>query len=433
MASFKKNVTSNVITQFLKLLFGIGVSVIIARGLGPEGKGVIAFTLMIISLVAGYGHLGIFNAHEFFFSQKTKFKEEDVLRNNITFGFLISFFWIFIIILLSPILLKELIQKLGGPFIFVSVLFTIPILMIGPKLGSTLFVRNKVLLQNKILLLVKLFSLLVISFFFLIKKLNIKSYLLIYFFIELLLLLIYFFNLRIPFKFYLNKILLKKEANFGFQLFLAALFITLTYRVDIFFIQYFLSFKEVGIYSIGVGIAEKAWLIPVSIGSVLYAKLLNLKSEKKSKSLTYLTTKFSFFVCFLLILPLICLAPFLVKILYGSAYFGSAVIIQLLLPGILFAVMGKVMYSHYVAKGKPLIHTLITFFCFLFNLILNLILIPRFGIIGASLASTFSYIGYGLIYLLIITYKDDSLSFFSFFFPTMRELRLVKQIFLPKK
>ncbi len=62
-----------------------------------------------------------------------------------------------------------------------------------------------------------------------------------------------------------------------------------------------------------------------------------------------------------------------------------------LLPGMITLSIGKVMTSYISGRGRPGLVAFGTTFSLVFNIGLNFALIPRFGIVGASLASVFSY------------------------------------------
>jgi O-antigen/teichoic acid export membrane protein len=432
MSTYKKNILANVITQILKFIIGMIISIIVARALGPQNQGIVAYTLTIISIFVLYGHFSILNSHNYFIIKKKKYKKENIFQNNITFALIISLSWILILLTLSfkGYIFIDLIKSLNhNIFIFFLIFLAIPIKMIGDKLANTLFLLNKIIIQNKIIIITKLIFLSILSILFYFNNLTIKSYLLFFVFFEFCLLIFYFFNIKIPFKFYLNKLLIKEEFKFGIQIFLGGFFLFLILKIDIFFIKYFLDTTEVGIYSIGVTIAEKLWLIPSAIGMVLYSKLLNSFDEQKNNNITFMTIKFCFFICSLIILPIIIFAPLFVNVLYGINYERSALIIQLLLPGVLIFVIGKIMIFRYVSKGKPKINIIISFICFVLNLILNIILIPKFGINGAAIASSISYSIFGFSYLFMITKIENKFKFSKFFWISKKEIIIFKNLF----
>jgi len=62
------------------------------------------------------------------------------------------------------------------------------------------------------------------------------------------------------------------------------------------------------------------------------------------------------------------------------------------LPGILFYTITSIVSSHFAGRGRPGINAIISSIAFVVTIILDILLIPRWGIIGASLATSFSYI-----------------------------------------
>jgi len=62
-----------------------------------------------------------------------------------------------------------------------------------------------------------------------------------------------------------------------------------------------------------------------------------------------------------------------------------------LLPGVVALSAGKVVGGYVSGIGRPGINSYVSIGSFVVNVVVNLILIPRFGIVGASAASLVSY------------------------------------------
>ena len=101
----------------------------------------------------------------------------------------------------------------------------------------------------------------------------------------------------------------------------------------------------------------------------------------------------------------------------------------ILLIGIIFASIGKVAPAYFYTKGRPNIHLIVAAIVLVINLLLNFVLIPTIGINGAALASTISYLFYGLIYVLML--KKDGISIKQLLIIQKDDLKNLKQI-LPK-
>jgi len=68
---------------------GFITTVLIARALGPTGKGQLAYLMLFLGILSSYSHFGIINATTYFF-KKSNFKAEDVFSTNINYILLIT-------------------------------------------------------------------------------------------------------------------------------------------------------------------------------------------------------------------------------------------------------------------------------------------------------------------------------------------------------
>ena len=84
----------------------------------------------------------------------------------------------------------------------------------------------------------------------------------------------------------------------------------------------------------------------------------------------------------------ICLlATFIIKLIYGEAYMPAANVLKVLVWGMTFTYLGTVRNIWMLAEELQKYLVVINTFGAIFNISLNLILIPRFGVIGAAYAT----------------------------------------------
>jgi O-antigen/teichoic acid export membrane protein len=93
--------------------------------------------------------------------------------------------------------------------------------------------------------------------------------------------------------------------------------------------------------------------------------------------------------------------PYLITFIYGSQFAPSIQVVQLILPGILFIIIFKVLNGHLSGIGKPYISALVFAPPVVINIILNFYWIPLYGGLGAAMATNVSYT-LGAIALLIV-------------------------------
>lgn len=162
-------------------------------------------------------------------------------------------------------------------------------------------------------------------------------------------------------------------------------------KVDQVMIGNMINSTQLGIYAAAARL--KKWsFIAVAISNSTFPALL--KAREKSKDLYHgrLQRLLSILTWMAIILTvvIIFLSPFIIKILYGSQYAQSSLILAILSGVILFNFSGIVSSKYLIAEN----HTKINFYRTLLgvstNLLLNFILIPLMGIVGSAISTLLS-------------------------------------------
>jgi O-antigen/teichoic acid export membrane protein len=147
-----------------------------------------------------------------------------------------------------------------------------------------------------------------------------------------------------------------------------------------------------GVYAAAIRIPEAATFLPMVLASSLLPSLLRSRAEGPR---IYDLALERFFRINALLALCICIpvsiaAPWLIRLLYGPAFGEAAPILAVYVWSLLFAFLG-------VARGQHLLNELLTHLPLWFsafglavNLIASLALIPRYGAMGAAVATLFS-------------------------------------------
>jgi O-antigen/teichoic acid export membrane protein len=172
-----------------------------------------------------------------------------------------------------------------------------------------------------------------------------------------------------------------------------ATFTTLYSRVDQVMLKHMIDAEAVGLYDAAVRIAE-AWLIvPAVITTSLFPAIINARISntaeyfRRLKILTVAIFSVSVVVAFLFSSS----AYFIIVFLYGDAFAASVSAFVIYTWGTVFAALDGVTRSYLVAENKRLTIFIVTGLSALANIVLNLILIPIYGIAGAAIATLLSY------------------------------------------
>ncbi|MBU1849260.1 MAG: flippase [Nanoarchaeota archaeon] len=182
---------------------------------------------------------------------------------------------------------------------------------------------------------------------------------------------------------------------FGLPVLLTSIGGSVIGQIDTIILTYFKTMYEVGIYNVVLPSANIFLFLTGSLSAVLFPMASELWAKKENKKLSEglrLLYKYSFVILIPLIFSIIGFSGLFLKIFFGKEYMVGSFALQILLVGVVFYVVAQINTSILAGIGMPKVATKIIIFAAIFNLILNIILIPPFGIVGAAIATTISYI-----------------------------------------
>jgi len=182
---------------------------------------------------------------------------------------------------------------------------------------------------------------------------------------------------------------------------LANLFQLMNYRLSYYFLDSYGDRSMVGIYSVGVSIAESVWLISASIALVLYTRMANTKDYEYMNRITILMSKFSLMISFLAMLILLCIPNNWFMLLFGNDFVFVKKIILLLAPGILSFSFSMVLSHYFSGLGKYHLNMWSSLAGFITTILLSYLLIPSLGYVGAAITASSSY----LLSSFLLSYK----------------------------
>ena len=113
------------VTRIFRLVLGIGSSIIIARVLGPQGKGIYSLVILLPELLEMFGNFGIGQASVFFIGKK-KYSPGEILVNNIILSFLLGIIGFLIGLMIILFFSSSLFPGVAKVYLFLT-LFLIPL------------------------------------------------------------------------------------------------------------------------------------------------------------------------------------------------------------------------------------------------------------------------------------------------------------------
>lgn len=169
-------------------------------------------------------------------------------------------------------------------------------------------------------------------------------------------------------------------------------------KIDLIIIEYFLDFAQVGLYAFSIKVAEIWYVIPVTLTSILFP--LILKSKKKSpgeyKEMLEISSEVILVICFMLSIFIFIFAPLAIDLYMKPEYTSTKDIIRIIALCGPFVGLGYINGRYMVSEGLLYLTMRRNLYGIFINIILNIILIPRFGLYGAALSTLFAmaYVGF---------------------------------------
>lgn len=184
--------------------------------------------------------------------------------------------------------------------------------------------------------------------------------------------------------------LLAEELRFGSRAIIGTVAERLQFRSDAFLVNLLVGVRATGIYSVTSGLAETLWYIPNSLGTVMFSRAVDPRSD--AGRIASVLTRTTLAVALVTAVPAFVFGPRLVRFFYGTRFSDAGVALRLILPGVVAYSVVAVLSRYIVGRGRPGMGTLILVAGLATNIASNLLLIPRFGINGAAASSSISYI-----------------------------------------
>lgn len=387
--NFSRNVVESFTTRVVISIMGVLINVIMARALGPQGRGEYAIMATIGTLGVQFGNLGLHSSNTYYLS-----KEPGLLYKISGNSFFISFalgstISCFILILSQ---LWPQWMPISGPHLRLAIIW-IPF-SLAYLLSVNIFLAiNKVRIFNGVELANQILALCFICLITLTGQKKVEFFFLSMLFATMICLTgLVIMIIRLAKRFPVPSLtLLWKTLGYGMRAYIVAFLSFLILRVDLLIIKYLLNAEQVGYYSVGVSLADTILLLPAIVGMILFPHLsrqedINKKWDHTKRVIKTLTP----LLLIIIALGAVLVKP-LIKILFGPVFLPSVYPFYLLLPGILMISLHPILGSFLASIGYPkqiVYYMLITF---VINILLNLILIPKMGIAGSALASSICY------------------------------------------
>lgn len=390
--------SNTIINRFLGFL----LLIIITNNLNQEVVGQYFIFLNIQSILVSISMLGL--PHLIIKELSLNLKKK--IKNNLPAKiFLFSLIFSFSAFILLSIIFYFVYTDLG----FIFFIFISSLLTIFNSIFLYFFIAGDKILYANFLEQILKYSLIIFSILFLIFfhfSIKVEVLILVYIFANLIITFCFIFSTLTIFKLGNLRdkeniqISLKKYTRYSFIVGLSGIFVILNSKIDILMIEYFLDEIQVSIYGVGVQLAFIAYMPTIVFAHILMTKLSSLVKKEKFIQLNItldIYRSLLVFINLLIFLIAIFIVEHLIIFFFGVSYKISDEVFNIIIIGY---VIGSIfsfndIYLNYIGGEKKVM--LMVCFSSILNILLNLIFIPKLGILGAAISLSISHVTFNLL------------------------------------
>jgi O-antigen/teichoic acid export membrane protein len=415
--SFKKKSTSNtgyllfdnsntswlLIDKTLKTLSSIIIGLILARHYGPEVFGDYSYIISVIFILVAISSLGL----DGIIVRETNNNDSNIQKILGT-SFYLKFFTGSIILIISSVFI--LINNDGDyPLLLLIFLLTLP--FYGFNIVDFYFQSiSSYKYIAKLNLYLNIFSLLV--------KLIIISYDLSIIFIGVSFIADILFQ-SIIFCFLLSKIKNIKISDFVFDLptakkllkdsyplIFSSFFISLNLKMDQILLGELTDNYNLGLYASSVRISEAWYFIPAALSNAFMPQFMKAKRISVNSYNKIFHSAYKLMLIFSVTVAIIfsLFSSDIIYLLFGSEYLPASPVLKIHVWSGVFASMGFINSKFQIIENYTKFSLYRNIFGFFINFVLNLLLIPKYGIFGCAIATLVGVFCSAIIFDLF--YKD---------------------------
>jgi len=407
MANLKREIITTASGNVIGTIFAFGTAIVLARVLGPADRGLLALAVLIPDITgkicsAGYEMVNSTFAGLYKDKRSSLFQQTLII---VLSGTVVSILAICIFYFRLPIK-KGQFDQLSTEIILLACL-TIPTAMLARLLIALTRGVGKIS-AAAVTYTVQMGVLFVGSFIVLVCfEGGIRAAVIVMVLAPLVPISLCIWMLRDYVSFHPSRFsfeMFKKAFVFGGQISLSTIARLLNLRLDQAILAFMVGADHVGLYVVAVVFAERLRLLPSSISSAFLPRLANELSERQLQVPRVYRYTVIFSVVSMLAAAVVG-AP-AILLFFGRKFTGAIVPFLCLLPGITVLGGSSILASDMAAREKPKYSVITGYTTLAVNVMLNLVLIPHLGIVGAAIASSISYSLAGVFWLTFFRHES---------------------------
>lgn len=385
--SIIRSVLAIVGTRVVLLLSGVFVSVLIARILGPVGRGQYAVIVAMVGTAVVVGHCSVEQAQVYLASRGADMRA--LTANAVVLGLLLGVMVAGATALVALVFAFPYDRALQQPDLPIALL-AIPVSIVVLWTNGLLVLDGRIRVLNRAMLLGGAVQVAMLVGLTITDRLTVTAVLLSWTVNAAVPLVLSLPALR-PRWLDLRAPLARAALGFGLRYHPAQLGLFLLLRVDVLMLAAIKDDRVVGLYALAVTLIELTNLATDAVSTAVLQRQTNLPLAESGR-FTARVVGLSGMLAVFGAAGLLIASPTLVPLVFGEDFRGSLPALFALAPGVVALAMARSAGSYLLRRNRPLINSLLALTALAVNVALNLALIPLWGLVGTGVASSIAYV-----------------------------------------
>jgi O-antigen/teichoic acid export membrane protein len=387
-----RSVTLNVVGQAGLLLVGFASSLLLARLLGPSDRGLLALISAISSFCVVLFGIGIPFAVAYFGSLPER-PSGAILGNTLVHAavlalVLVPAFWA----LQGP--LADTFGKGHGGRAWVLAALLVPITFLDYTTQNQVLGQHRFARYNLILVLGKVASVVVVVVLVGVLGLGVTGGVIALAASSAVVIALSLPRILVEGRPRFDRALMRRMLGYGSRVQIGMIFQLLNYRLDVIVLQFFVPLAAVGYYVVAQIIAELVTMLSSAFATTVLP--LVAREEGRLTQTTVDSLRHHGILTIVAILGNVVFGPLVILYAFGHKFEPAIVPMLIILPGMWFLGTNAVVAGDLRGRGRPGTVSVLAGAAAALTLVLDLVLIPPFGVKGAAVASLCAYTALGV-------------------------------------
>lgn len=399
-----RNSAETFLTRIFLICLGLITTVIIARILGPEGRGIYAVAVAVAALGSQLGNLGLHASCVYFVARDNKLLPAlwgNAISAGLAIGVLVS------IVVCFMVTFFNVFSLLKNNMVLYWTLVLLPISLIYLLAQNLLLGLQLIRTYNVVEIIAKVSGVFGIITLFFLDWIKVDLILAITVCSSIIATVICLKKLNSMASPEFSWPVFKNMILYGIKPYFSDLISFIMLKSNILFVGFLLGAEEAGYYSIVVQLSDIIIMLPMTIGMIAFPRISAMQ-EGQWEFIKKLTQQVALLMIVICIIAALLAKP-MIPLLFGKSFIKSIPLFSLSLIGIYFLSVQSVLVKYLAARGYPVSITFAWFFAMVLNLSLTLTLIHKVGLYGVVWSSVITNL-FLMIEIVYLTVRHHRLS-----------------------